>query len=509
MWDSTCALPSLPKLHTCGSTSGNTTLTSAIVHPRATVLARVVNSYGVLPEKHLASTVAGPMNIVLAYVPFDVHCAMAAACRSLCAMVEHDATVALPRANAELREALRLCNRIPLPPTENAFMSRRRKLIQTRLRACCIDSLRRWSMEREEVQRGRTQSATVAVCDRDMDRLRRVLRLGANLSAANYANKTAMITAWDIYDLHMIRWLHLAGVQLPPFLPAPGTPGGSIYADLWSACLMDSVVAARCLLEANAASARTDIFPHLSIDPVANMHEMRKPKQPGDGRPPLHFARSTAMVRLLLAHGADLDAVDVRGNTAVHSMCSNRSVLGVVPIDVLRLLVSVGADFSIPNKHGQTCLHAAAAIGNLDTIRFLLSLQHAKGIDIDARDALGRTPLLVALSSKDEDNMMGAMSHCSLSDRDTAEVVRLLVEEGGAQVNVRDDAGKTPLGEARFIRDAKAVVLLSAHGAKELDGLSKQLWEVEGRELTRSPGSPVVTLPRLQAASAARSYKSM
>jgi ankyrin repeat protein len=489
---------------------------------KITLLARVMHYYGVTNGAP-SDAVAGPMNHVLEFVGPQQVCAMAAACRTLGAMVEHDATVALPQATAEYREVIgHACS---AHTQATPFMSQRRLLHQTRLRVCCTESQRRWSLERSEVQRGRTQSATVAARDGDMQRLKRVVRLGANLFDTNYAGQSAMQAAWNSEDARMIRWLHMAGISLPHLVPPPvkgtiaapsagcGDVESCVYLDLWCALSIDSVLAARCLLEEGGrANSNGFICPHSSKDATVNREWLMKrnaSKTSETARPPLHFARSKEMVLLLLSFGADVNAVDFMGNTAVHSMCTNRSVFGLVPADVLRLLASFGADFSIPNNLGQTCLHAAAASGNIEVVRLLLSMQ---SVVIDARDVAGRTPLLSALSD-DPSAMVGAVfSECSKGSKDhsdtnnrtgTAEVVQALVESG-AQVNASDKRGATPLGGARRLGLAKSVVLLSAHGAMEGETHSRIEWEVEGRQPSR-PGNaghdpPRCTLPKLERA---------
>ncbi|XP_046340317.2 ankyrin repeat domain-containing protein 1-like isoform X15 [Haliotis rufescens] len=61
--------------------------------------------------------------------------------------------------------------------------------------------------------------------------------------------------------------------------------------------------------------------------------------------------------------------------------------------DVVELLVSEGADVSLMDEDGNNTLHLACGGGDLETVKFVLSL-HV--VDIDARDKWGRTAAYLA-----------------------------------------------------------------------------------------------------------------
>ena len=59
-------------------------------------------------------------------------------------------------------------------------------------------------------------------------------------------------------------------------------------------------------------------------------------------------------VRELLANGADVDAKDKNGETALHwAACDGR-------VDVAKILIEKGADVDAKDNHGWTALHEAA-----------------------------------------------------------------------------------------------------------------------------------------------------
>ncbi|OAA34310.1 Ankyrin repeat-containing domain protein [Cordyceps fumosorosea ARSEF 2679] len=73
-------------------------------------------------------------------------------------------------------------------------------------------------------------------------------------------------------------------------------------------------------------------------------------------------SRCLGTVRLLLDAGADEDASDNYGRTALHyAMTANEP-------DITRLLIERGADVRIKGNRGNTLLHNAAAAGHGDSI---------------------------------------------------------------------------------------------------------------------------------------------
>jgi ankyrin repeat protein len=89
-------------------------------------------------------------------------------------------------------------------------------------------------------------------------------------------------------------------------------------------------------------------------------------------------------VRALLEHGAGPNAVSRAGTQPIHD-----AALGDNP-DVIRELVTHGAALSARTRdEGQTPLHLAAAMGKMKAVEALIAL----GADLAAKDSQGRTPL--------------------------------------------------------------------------------------------------------------------
>ena len=72
-------------------------------------------------------------------------------------------------------------------------------------------------------------------------------------------------------------------------------------------------------------------------------------------------------VEKLIAEGADLDATDSRGNSALYLAASKGHA------DVVEALAQAGADVDIDNSFGSTPLHVASRYGHVEVIRVLVT----------------------------------------------------------------------------------------------------------------------------------------
>ena len=86
-----------------------------------------------------------------------------------------------------------------------------------------------------------------------------------------------------------------------------------------------------------------------------------------------------AIVQLLLAHGADIEAPDGGGQTAI-SLAARWGRSGLLDV-----LLAHGADASATDDMGRTLLHYAAQYGHLEVMRSLL----ASGFDVDVQSKTG------------------------------------------------------------------------------------------------------------------------
>lgn len=145
-------------------------------------------------------------------------------------------------------------------------------------------------------------------------------------------------------------------------------------------------------------------------------------------------------VARLLADRSLVKIVDLHGSTPL----MHAALYGDVAL--MRLLIDQGADVNAADKTGATALMWAA--GDLGKVRLLV--EH--GATVDVRSEIGRTPLLIAAS------YLG-----------NAEVVRLLLKSG-AKITDRDKFGETVLTSASKRGDAELVETLIKAGADVLGG---------------------------------------
>ena len=113
--------------------------------------------------------------------------------------------------------------------------------------------------------------------------------------------------------------------------------------------------------------------------------------------------------------------------------------------DIVRLLIDRGADVNAADKKGWTALHFAAQAGNAELVRTLLE----SGAKPDPRDSDGATPLWR--------NLMSSTS---------MDIVRALVE-AGADPNANDKTGtSSPLSLAQLMGNKEAEDLMLKSGGK-------------------------------------------
>ncbi len=134
----------------------------------------------------------------------------------------------------------------------------------------------------------------------------------------------------------------------------------------------------------------------------------------------------------LLRWGADIEATDDKGNTAlIHATNAEKT-------ELIELLAEKGAELNAFNKEGKTALHMACCYNKPAAARCLLKL----GAAPDIQDkALGYTALTYAVISND------------------AELVSLLLRNGASR-NIPDKRGNTPAEFARQLHYARILSIL-------------------------------------------------
>lgn len=184
----------------------------------------------------------------------------------------------------------------------------------------------------------------------------------------------------------------------------------------------------------------------------------------------------TATVLRLLGEGANINAQDERGRTAVLAATQAKQVATVKALvqagadinlrdnrldnpflyagaegllEVLKVLLPAKPNTRITNRFGGTALIPACERGHVEVVEFLLT---QTDVEVNHVNNLGWTGLLEAIILSD-----GGPRH--------QRIVGLLIRHG-ADVNIADKEGVTPLQHARRRGYSAIVRLLEAAGAR-------------------------------------------
>ena len=159
------------------------------------------------------------------------------------------------------------------------------------------------------------------------------------------------------------------------------------------------------------------------------------------------------IIELLIGHGADVNAKDDNGETAlmwaVHGPTTN--------FNIIQFLLKHGADVNAKNNNGETALMRAAHDINYDR-RKLVKLLLAYGADVNTKDESGFTVLMWSLR-----NRSPWLNSNTIFDPNL-EIPKLLIDYG-ADVDAEAKSGDTALMYAAGDNNPKAVRLLIDSGA--------------------------------------------
>lgn len=168
-------------------------------------------------------------------------------------------------------------------------------------------------------------------------------------------------------------------------------------------------------------------------------------------------------VKLLIEHGADVKQIDTDGNTAIHYSANP---------DYLKLMIEHGADVNSKNNNNSTPLHWANTNINLEGIKVLLDNKADPNIRTIKE---GRTPLINAAYYSTGHfrefkcslgRVLEAESWVNTRDNNKLEAAKMLVN-AGAEVNVADSDGRTPLHYAACAGNTELIKFLLENGAKK------------------------------------------
>jgi len=266
------------------------------------------------------------------------------------------------------------------------------------------------------------------------------------------------MSAIDIFNF----WMQWPTCSIGPH-PAQ-RPAGSTRRALQAATQQENTMAARHWVTTHALAAMlascaagADTGPHDKLlhqaATTGNVDDVRRLLGSGahleardaDGRTPLLAAvreRQTATALALIDAGADVNAKDAINDSAYLLAGASGQ------LDILRATLQHGADLRSTNRYGGTALIPAAERGHVEVVRTLIEA----GVAVDHVNNLGWTALLEAIILSD-----GGAPHVA--------IVQLLID-AGADVNLADADGVTPLQHARQRGHNDTVRLLLAANAR-------------------------------------------
>ena len=295
-----------------------------------------------------------------------------------------------------------------------------------------------------------TSSLHMAACAGDLSRVKKIIAQGTKVDQKDEKGWTALFWAASAGQTEVDKFL----IDNNADISANDGHGQSL---LHQAALTNAVKLADLLIakgaDVNAKSTTARFYggtplhlacgrgnkevAELLIDKGADING----KAGARGRTPISSAARYGrkdMIELLISKGAEVNASNALLSAA-----------GREYIELVKLWIAKGADVNAKDAQGSTALHEASSNGNQELAKILISA----GADVNVGDNLSRTPLDLAEKNrhteiiellKKHGGKKGTPTLLGAVDAGDIELVQSLISKG-ADVNVKNDRGETPL----------------------------------------------------------------
>jgi ankyrin repeat protein len=346
---------------------------------------------------------------------------------------------------------------------------------------------------KEDVNRQEVDGSTPlqwAVFKGDVVEAKRLLRAGAKVGQANKYGATPMSLAAEVGNTEMLKVLLEVGADVE-------SPNPDGMTALLAVSRMGNVEAAKLLLDRGA-----------KVDA----------KEKWGGQTPLMWAsarRHPAMMQLLIAKGADVNAASIDRDYQRHVTAEGRPKSldsgGLTPLlyaarencmACVDVLLKASADIDLPDPDGVTPLHVALMNANWDLAKQLI----LAGADVNQWDMFGEAPLFTAVNQRQRIDG-GRASIDPINQNTGLQIVELLLEKGAdpnqqlffKPPNMRGllmTRGVTPLIRAAANADAEVVKLLLAKGADATIATADRQTPIHAALAGRAPEPQALELVR-------------